>query len=80
MFLGENDRIEGIGHGNQINGMRAEGEFLYTCGIDDSVKQVNITTKAYTGIEAKLASQPRGMDVKDGVIVVASVKEVGYGA
>uniref|UniRef100_A0A1B6DMK2 Actin-interacting protein 1 n=1 Tax=Clastoptera arizonana TaxID=38151 RepID=A0A1B6DMK2_9HEMI len=73
---GENDRIEGVGHGNQINGMKAEGEFLYTCGIDDSVKQVSTSNKAYTNVDVKLPSQPRGMDVKDGVIVTATVKEI----
>lgn len=39
---GENERIEGVGHGNQINGMKARNGILYTCGIDDSVKQIDI--------------------------------------
>ena len=74
--VGENDRIQGAGHGNQINGMKAEGNFLYTCGIDDSVKQVSIAEKAYTHVDIKLPSQPRGMDVKGDIIVAGSVKEV----
>lgn len=73
---GDNDRIQGAGHGNQINGMKAEGSFLYTCGIDDSVKQVSIADKAYTHVDVKLPSQPRGMDVKGDIIVAGSVKEV----
>lgn len=73
---GENDRIQGAGHGNQINGMKAEGNFLYTCGIDDSVKQISIADKAYTHVDVKLPSQPRGMDVKGDIIVAGSVKEV----
>jgi len=47
---GVNDRVLGAGHGNQINGMKTQGsEFLYTCGIDDSLKQINITENSYTG-------------------------------
>lgn len=44
---GENDRIEGAGHGNQINGMKAFDGTLYTCGIDDSLKQIDIEGKLY---------------------------------
>lgn len=39
---GENERIAGAGHGNQINGIKPNKENLYTCGIDDSVKVINI--------------------------------------
>lgn len=47
---GVNDRIQGAGHGNQINGMRTQGEeLLYTCGIDDSIKQISVTDNTYTG-------------------------------
>lgn len=75
-LIGDTERIQGIGHGNQINGMKAEGDWLYTCGIDDSVKQVNVTTRSYTGVDTKLSSQPRGMDLKGNTIVVGSVNEV----
>lgn len=73
---GENDRIQGVGHGNQINGMKIIGNSLYTCGIDDSVKQVDISSNSYTSADIKLESQPRGMDVKDDTIITASVKEI----
>lgn len=76
IFLGENDRIQGIGHGNQINGMCTVGSYVYTCGIDDSVKQIDAASKTYTGVDTKLASQPRGMGLKGDTIVTASVKEV----
>lgn len=39
---GENDKVEGKGHGNQINGMKAHNGTLYTIGIDDSLKQIDI--------------------------------------
>ena len=73
---GVNDRIQGAGHGNQINGMKIIGGTLYTCGIDDSVKQVDISSNSYISADIKLGSQPRGMDVKGDTIVTASVKEV----
>lgn len=46
---GENERIDGVGHGNQINGMKAREGILYTCGIDDSVKQIDIEGKFRRG-------------------------------
>lgn len=60
---GENERITGHGHGNQINGMRATGTKVYTCGIDDSLKQIDSESNVYTGLDLKLGSQPRGMDI-----------------
>ncbi|XP_014279934.1 actin-interacting protein 1 isoform X1 [Halyomorpha halys] len=73
---GENDRVEGVGHGNQINAMKAEDTRMYTCGIDDSVKEIDLTSNKYTGAEVRLGAQPRGMDVKEGFVVAASVKEI----
>ncbi|CAH1109792.1 unnamed protein product [Psylliodes chrysocephalus] len=75
---GENDRIEGAGHGNQINGMKAFDGTLYTCGIDDSLKQIDIEGKAYKPMNLKLGSQPRGMDIlkEQNIIVSASVNEI----
>lgn len=73
---GENIRIEGAGHGNQINGMKATAEVLYTCGIDDTVKEVNLETSAYSGMDVKLLSQPRGLDLGDNTMLVVSVKHI----
>jgi hypothetical protein len=56
--------------------MKVIGNSLYTCGIDDSVKQVDISSNNYTSADIKLGSQPHGMDVKDDTIITASVKEV----
>ncbi|GJQ82263.1 putative actin-interacting protein 1-like [Trypoxylus dichotomus] len=75
---GENDRIDGVGHGNQINGIKAHGISLYTCGIDDSVKEIDIENNTYTKVDVKLGSQPRGMDIlkERNLIVTASVNEI----
>lgn len=60
---GSNNRVTGNGHGNQINGVRAHGDFVYTCGIDDALKQISAEGNTYTGVEMKLPCQPRGMDI-----------------
>ncbi|KAF2880566.1 hypothetical protein ILUMI_25604 [Ignelater luminosus] len=75
---GENKRIDGAGHGNQINGMKAVENILYTSGIDDSLKQIDIEGNTYTNQDLKLGSQPRGMDVsKDkNVVIIGSVNEI----
>lgn len=75
---GENDRIKGIGHGNQVQGMKADNETLYTCGIDDSLKQIILDGITYIPEDLKLGAQPRGMDImrKSGTNITATVKEV----
>ncbi|XP_026681166.1 actin-interacting protein 1 isoform X2 [Diaphorina citri] len=73
---GENDRVQGAGHGNQINGMKATGELLYTCGIDDTIKQVDLSSNAYSGPEVKLGSQPRGLDIDENTLVTVTVKQI----
>ena len=72
-----NDRISGTGHGNQINGMKVVKNVLYTCGIDDTLRQVDLGTYAYNNIhDIKLGSQPRGMDINGDRVVIVTVKEV----
>ncbi|KAF4518341.1 hypothetical protein B566_EDAN007068 [Ephemera danica] len=73
---GENDRVTGVGHGNQINQMRATDTSILTCGIDDSVKTISLESKVYQPADIKLTCQPRGMDVKEDLVVAGCVKEV----
>ncbi|KAL1497641.1 hypothetical protein ABEB36_008566 [Hypothenemus hampei] len=75
---GENDKIDGAGHGNQINSMRVHDGILYTAGIDDSVKQIDIEGNTYKAQDLKLGSQPRGMDIlkEQNVIIIGSVNEI----
>lgn len=75
---GHNDRIEGIGHGNQINDIRAVDNFVYTCGIDDSLKQFSIEGNTYTNVDVKLSCQPRAMDIllEENIIVIGCVSEI----
>ncbi|VEN58491.1 unnamed protein product [Callosobruchus maculatus] len=75
---GENDRVGGTGHGNQVNGMKAMEGILYTCGIDDSLREVDIEGNTYKPQTLKLGSQPKGMDVlkEQNLIVTASINEI----
>lgn len=73
---GVNDRIAGAGHGNQMNSMKVVGDRLYTCGIDDTLRIVDISSNTYTNEVVKLGSQPRGMDISNNRVFIATVKEV----
>jgi WD40 repeat protein len=57
--------------------MKVVGDTLYTCGIDDTLRLVDLKTYAYTNVnDVKLGSQPRGMDTRDNQVIVATVKEL----
>ena len=75
---GCNERIAGRGHGNMMNGMVQVGDAIFTCGIDDSVKQIDTLTGRFVdGVDIKLASQPRGIPASAAAtIVVPCEKEV----
>lgn len=49
---------------------------MYTCGIDDSLRQVDVKSNLYTDLQIKLNAQPRGMDFNSNVLVTVTVKEV----
>ncbi|XP_030375243.1 actin-interacting protein 1 [Scaptodrosophila lebanonensis] len=75
---GVNDRITGSGHGNQINGIAAWGDFVYTCGIDDSLRQFSVEGNSYTDYVVKLNCQPRGLAIlrTENIIALACIKEL----
>lgn len=68
--------MTGVGHGNQINGMELDNDYLYSCGIDDSLRQVDVKSNSYTDLQIKLNAQPRGMDFNSNVLVTVTIKEV----
>ncbi|GAB6024526.1 hypothetical protein CHUAL_009680 [Chamberlinius hualienensis] len=72
----DNYSVSGRGHSNQIQDMTVDGSTLYTCGMDDVVKTVNVPTKSYSTVESKLDSQPRGIAAADGLTVVACIKQI----
>ena len=74
---GENDRVQGHGHGNQINGMKAAKDLLYTAGIDDALRTIDIAANAYTDTSVvKLDSQPRGLNIYNDLVVIATVRQI----
>ncbi|XP_058801555.1 actin-interacting protein 1 [Phymastichus coffea] len=74
---GENDRIGGQGHGNQINGMKASANVVYTAGIDDTLRTIDIATNSYENTAIlRLGSQPRGLDIYGDIVIVAAVKQL----
>lgn len=73
---GETHKIGGVGHGNQMNGMVTLGESIFTCGIDNAIKEVNTMTKNFTNTNVKLASQPRGLAGHGTSLIVPCEKEV----
>lgn len=73
---GESHRIGGIGHGNQMNGMVTLSESIFTCGIDNAIKEISIMTKMFTSTNIKLASQPRGLAGDGTTLIVPCEKEV----
>ncbi|XP_017761124.1 PREDICTED: actin-interacting protein 1 [Eufriesea mexicana] len=74
---GDNDRVQGHGHGNQINGMKAAKNVLYTVGIDDTLRSVDIDTNTYIDTAViKLDSQPRDLDIYKDIIVIVTFREI----
>ncbi|XP_055378325.1 actin-interacting protein 1 [Condylostylus longicornis] len=75
---GVNEKVGGNGHGNQLNGIASFDNFIYTCGIDDSLRQIDVETNTYTDVSVKLASQPRGLAVlkSQNIIVLACQKHI----
>lgn len=51
---------------------------MYTCGIDDSLRQIHIEGNTYTDVVVKLNCQPRDLAIfrDQNIIVLACVKEI----
>lgn len=80
---GEGRHVDGQGHGNQVNGMRATKDgALITIGIDDTMRraapQNEGESPTYTDNAVPLGSQPRAMDhlIDEDITIVATVKEL----
>lgn len=74
---GDQDRIQGLCHSNQVQDMTTTRDSLYTCGLDDTIRCISLATKQFGTTEIKLDSQPRGIAAGEGsVLVVAGVKHI----
>lgn len=74
---GENGRVQGISHSNQVQDMTTTSNTMYTCGLDDTVRSVNLITHQFTTFDLKMESQPRGLTVtEDDIILVAGINDI----
>ena len=74
---GLQDRIEGHGHTNQVADMKMDEKNLYTCGLDDMLKTIDMSENVFRN-EVKLDSQPRGVAILNSknLIIVACYTDV----
>jgi WD40 repeat protein len=77
---GEHDRVEGVQHTNQVQDMYTLKDQVLTCGLDDTLRSIDLKTKQYSTSFSpiKLPVQPKGLVALSGtnVIVVAGVNEL----
>ncbi|XP_065071602.1 WD repeat-containing protein 1-A-like [Rhopilema esculentum] len=74
---GAGTKISGKPHTNQVNSMGISGNYLISCGMDDTVRFVNVPGKEFLDESIGMDSQPKALSVgKDGLVVVACIKEI----
>jgi len=66
------DVVEGKRHSNQVQRMSTNGNMIYTCGMDDTVKFIDVDTKKYCEEALKMESQPQGIAAAPGNIAVVA--------
>ncbi|KAG8195533.1 hypothetical protein JTE90_019521 [Oedothorax gibbosus] len=57
----DHDRVQGVGHTNQVQDMAATQNNVYTGSFDDTLKAVNASSFQYQTESVKFESQPRGI-------------------
>lgn len=74
---GDNERVLGANHTNQVQDMAIDAGTLYTAGFDDTVRSIKLTSNQYSN-QAKTDSQPRGVAVlkENSLLVVAGFSEI----
>lgn len=73
---GHCDEIQGNGHTNEVTDMVVVGDSLVSVGMDDAVRFSSVSAKQFLDGEVKLESQPKGVDMVNGVAVVASIQHL----
>lgn len=80
---GENERVGGKGHGNQVTGLVVDDNRgkVYTTGIDDSLRIIDCADLSYSGQSIGLSSQPRHMAAwtragADSGLAMVTVKDI----
>ncbi|KAI5308339.1 WD40 repeat-like protein, partial [Ascosphaera atra] len=73
------DEIHGKGHSTLITGLTHTSEGagrIYSVGWDDTLRAADVASNTYTGSEAPLASQPKGITSSNNTVFVANADSV----
>lgn len=77
---GEHDRVEGEQHTNQVQDMYPLSDQVLTCGLDDTLRSIDLSTNQYSKSFSpiKLSAQPKGIAALPGtnIVVIAGVNEL----
>lgn len=77
---GNHDRVDGAQHTNQVQDMYPTKDLVLTCGLDDTIRAIDLKTNQYSSSFApiKLSVQPKGIAAVSGtnLIVIAGVNEL----
>ncbi|XP_059174780.1 WD repeat-containing protein 1-B-like isoform X2 [Physella acuta] len=63
--------LKGKGHSNQVTGLVLDGDYLVSVSMDDTIRFTRAAALEYSNDALKLDSQPRSVDSKNGVSIVA---------
>jgi WD40 repeat protein len=74
---GSCDRVKGTGHGVQVTDMKCAGpSAVYTVGFDDHLRTFDLSSLSYGDAPLKLSAQPRHIDHRGDLSVVATLKSI----
>lgn len=73
---GDNERISGKGHGNNVTGLAVTEDTVYSVGIDDSLKVIDPLSKGYTGSSVSLGSQPKAITLLEDGVAIVTAKDI----
>ncbi|BFY98615.1 hypothetical protein BsWGS_01655 [Bradybaena similaris] len=72
----ESEDFKGKGHTNQVSDMVLDKGYLISVSMDDTIRFTPTSSLEYSGQALKLDSQPRAVDSKNGVTVVACIHHI----
>ncbi|CAG8683644.1 6320_t:CDS:10 [Funneliformis caledonium] len=68
--------ISGEGHTNQINQIAPLDGKLFSIGMDDTLRSINVETKTFSEPIVKTNAMPKGIAIKDDKIIVSTTKSI----
>lgn len=77
---GDQDRVSGLQHTNQVQDLSIKNNLIYTCSFDDTIKVIDPKSNQFKSSfePIKLSAQPKGLAVfkNSDILVVATVNEI----